>query len=252
MQINETEALDAYESRRLQLSDYLETTRPTEKHAILYKVCSGRGTADFSIFESNLKAVINKDGESDFQFQPLIRILYLQLNESLEKEAIKELQNKIIHAFEEFPFWPIPGIRNMDKICFWSENHLFMTLSGAYLYYQYLNLHDHQPRHDWEYQHIECQMLEKYLIGHLHHQFQGMYETNSHVYLPYSMIALLNLYDFAMNMEIKCKAEQILDRIVYQLMLGTDLLNGIGNLTGKCYFILYYIDNILTICILYR
>jgi hypothetical protein len=58
-----------------------------------------------------------------------------------------------------------------------------------------------------------------------------VYEVNSSVYLPYTLAALFNLYDFAVDTEIKSWALQIIDRIVYHVSLCTTK-NGVSNLVA--------------------
>ncbi len=76
-------------------------------------------------------------------------------------------------------------------------------------------------------------MLLTYLRGHCHPDFNGLYEVNAPAYVHYTMGALLNWYDFSINAEIRRLAEQILDRMVYFLMLATDPSTGIFSVTGK-------------------
>jgi hypothetical protein len=81
----------------------------------------------------------------------------------------------------------------------------------------------------------ECKYLLQYLDVHLHALFgKGVYEVLSHVYLPLTLSALLNLYDFAENETLKKKAEELVDRIVYLVMLCSDPLSGIATFTGTC------------------
>jgi hypothetical protein len=172
--------------------------------------------------------------------------------------AINALNNDILKTLASFPFWPtMENAGTMNSIVFWSENHLFMTLGSAYLYHQYLDhfLEDadkgdegsstavgREPsKQDKEYHYkrrIEALLLI-YLRAHEH--FSGVYEVGSHVYLPYSLAGLLNLYDFAIDPEISKMAENIIHRLVFHLMLGTDPWKGIANLTGTC-LCNYFID----------
>lgn len=200
-----------------------------EKYAKLIHVCRA-GIVDADHWNPILKIIAEKDGDSDFNMLPLIRVLYQTPLEG-DQTAIENLKRRTIYEMSRFPFWPQEGVREMDTLVFWSENHLFMTLGAAYLYHQYRNpdLTSAQLQEKF----IECRLLMKYLDLHCHEHFKGTYEVCSHVYLPFSMAALLNIYDFAKDPDIKEKAKQVLDIIVWQLMLITDPIKGVGNLSAS-------------------
>lgn len=48
---------------------------------------------------------------------------------------------------------------------------------------------------------------------------EGVYEVLSHVYLPYTMAALFNLYDLSCDPEIRQLAKNLIDIIVHQILL---------------------------------
>eukprot|EP01039_Chlorochromonas_danica_P013213 gene13213-15257_t len=159
-----------------------------EQHA---KVLNAWNFGDFDpdYVENKLAVIRKREGDSDFVMQPIIRLLYFDYenhNDVAEENIAKwkKAHQDIVLAFEGFPFWPKAGEQNMDKIVFWSENHLFMTLSAAYLYHQYCHKkHSDHVDDSWESNYIECRLLHKYLELHLHHDFNGVFEANSHVYL---------------------------------------------------------------------
>jgi hypothetical protein len=100
--------------------------------------------------------------------------------------------------------------------CFWSENHIFMFLSSACLLYERCVS-----------QNIPCLVTEKevnllmiYLTAHV--ESQSMYETLSHVYLPYTLASLLNLYDFSSNTEIRNLSLILINNIIEQLLVCTN------------------------------
>lgn len=75
--------------------------------------------------------------------------------------------------------------------------------------------------------HLESRLLFRYLSAHCSSLFHGLYEVNSHVYLPYSISALLNLYDFAVDTNIKQFAHQMIDMAVHQVLLCTTPTNSV-------------------------
>ena len=162
--------------------------------------------------------VRNVDDKADFVLIKMIRLLYFS------DDALLEAQSQIDQALADFPFW----IRKekgggeyapIEKIIFWSENHTFMFLSSAYLYYQrskQLGL----PSLAGEREEL---LLRAYLDAHV--AFEGVYEILSCTYLPYTINSLLNLFDFA-------KAKFLLDKIISQLLLVCNV-DGICNLAAS-------------------
>jgi len=75
---------------------------------------------------------------------------------------------------------------------------------------------------------LESRLLFRYLSVHCSHHFpHGLYEVNSHVYVPYTISALLNLYDFAVDINIKQFAHQMIDMAVHQVLLCTTPANSV-------------------------
>eukprot|EP01031_Cornospumella_fuschlensis_P027992 gene27992-33803_t len=190
-----------------------------------------------SFLNSSLDKVKSCAGESDFAIISLIRLLFLdkgKFNDPAIREKIEVAQQRICSALSSFPFWPASDDKtsqNVDDIVFWSENHLFMTLGSAHLFYQYhATVHGKQSPN---YNAFVEQAFRKYLALHLHPKFGGVYEANSHVYLPYTMAALLNLYDFSKDESVRQQAEALIDLIVQRLMLTTDPLRGTATLSAS-------------------
>lgn len=226
--------LEAYEKRLNEYKNASWKEPPSNKHVALYTACAN-GVIHLEHFDNKIEAISGREGDSDFCMLPLIRVLYQDVSKWTQKEQadMKHLQNRTISALEGFPFLPKEGQQIMDEIVFWSENHLFMTLTSAYLFYQRMEMTNGVLREaDWESKYLECRLLRKYLEIHLHESFNGVYEVNSHVYLPFTLNALLNLYDFAVDSGIKNQANRLIDRIVELLALATDPSSGIINLSG--------------------
>ena len=184
-----------------------------------------------------LDKVVGKQGESDFQIINLIRLLFLGDDKFPD---IATAKTQVTKALSGFPFWPVKNKKkqpDFDKIVFWSENHLFMTLGSCYLFRQY-DLNPEAKTAAPETQAIilqelnkklETKLLKIYLRAHCLTEFNGLYEANSTVYLPYSLSGLLNLYDFSIDEEVKELAHKIIDRLIYHVMLCTTS-NGVSNL----------------------
>lgn len=228
------EYLQSYQHNLQQIQEAHES-EPANKYSIIYNAYF-KGKLLSDLLDPMLKKIRNCAGECDFAFSPLIRILYL--NQDLypipDPSSLYTWQEQIVATMLKFPYWPDGISAKMDDIVFWSENHLFMTLSASYLVHQYAIDRKYVAQGTVALEdRLESKLLRKYLQVHQHELFSGVYEVNSHVYLPYSLAALMNLYDFANDEEIKCLSKALIDKIVYHVMLSTDPRHGIANLTGK-------------------
>ncbi len=176
-----------------------------------------------------------------------------------------DLKARSIEAFKKYPFWPslpkTPKDNPMEGITFWSENHLLMHLGSAYLFYHYLKkeklaeLHANgDDRTDIDKSEFAGDvnfvgddqigidkitlLLKIYL--HLHcvdvtanNGFAYIFELNSVTYYKYTVYALMNLFDFAPDAEIRQWSKQMLDAIVKYIMIMADPTNGLHSLAGK-------------------
>jgi hypothetical protein len=256
-----SENLASYEQQLLTLENHIVLNDRSNKHAVVLQMKKNFIIMS-EIIDGYLQRINDCVGDSDFVIIVLIRILYLIKESEFPNETLRlqyrDLVQKIVKVFNDFPFWPPKQAdpqdsrkkKNIDNIIFWSENHLLMILGSSYLFTQYLWKEKHAAAASQSLEGaslasaippdltevesaIEFRLLSKYLDVHCHDLFAGVYEVNSHVYLPYSLNALWNIYDFSLNEELRQKAEKLIDIIVFQLMLGTDPSNGIGNLIGE-------------------
>lgn len=182
--------------------------------------------------------VQKREGDADFDFVILIRILYLLENDdgfensfSENYGIIREIIDNISNSFRQFPFWPREKAYlsteddfDLSKVCFWSENHIFMFLSTAHLFHQW----SRKRNQSCKVTRLEESVLRIYLQLHL--EMNGVFECNSHVYLPFTMTALLNLYDFSQDSWIRNAASSIMETITKQILLGTST-TGVASLS---------------------
>ena len=206
----------------------------------------------------------------------------LELKEMASLEQISENISSLLQAF---PYWPSskqnPAVNattsnstspdDFKHLCFWSENHILMTLGSAHLVQQLsttpaasaasappdVQAHGDLPAGaiDGETVNPVCgasgenvkaeagptppaaapltheeHLLLVYLQAHV--SFGGMYEVMSHVYIPYTVSALLNLIDFSSNALIVEAARTVCNNVVKLLLLGTTDA-GVANLTAN-------------------
>lgn len=202
------------------------------KHSILTKARSG--SINISRFQEHCSIVRRHGHKSDFSIIILIRFLYFPLENS---EEVLTSREEIEFVLKDFSFWTgnieIDNRRTaMEKTIFWSENHIFMYLSTAYLYHQYLIESSSCHASDCCVNYHDRDQLMIYLESHCHSKFSGVYEVLSCTYLPWTICALLNLYDFASDASVRDMSKIILDKIITTFCLVATK-DGICNLTAS-------------------
>mmetsp|Transcript_12265 Transcript_12265/g.19971 ORF Transcript_12265/g.19971 Transcript_12265/m.19971 type:complete len:351 (+) Transcript_12265:46-1098(+) len=182
-------------------------------------------------FNSCCETLRNHRNNADFTLVKLIRFLYFPPN-----QHIKPYQDQLFNILMDFSFWPqrLPSsslaaedypVNKVARTCFWSENHIFMYLSSSHLFAQKCPEHRNSQKFTYE-----TTLLLIYLS--CHNKFDGYYEVNSCVYLPYTMSSLLNLYDYSENSEIRRGALKLLKRMIHVLLLVCNR-DGISTLTAS-------------------
>jgi hypothetical protein len=133
----------------------------------------------FDKFIGSLNREKSNGSINDFYVILLIRILYLLKRDN--QQMFTYVYNQSTNFFNEIKFWLTPS----EKInCYWSENHIICYLSSWYLWDQ-LNTNTND----------EClKMLKTYIASK---EKYHLFEFLSPVYNPYTLSALLNLYDFS-------------------------------------------------------
>jgi hypothetical protein len=236
--------LDAYEGR---LRQYAVDMRAHYRNKHCFVISALAGLVNNEVLETNYRRCASKDGDADFCMTGLIRLMYLSERtsdldshrSSHDRAECGRAVARAERALTEFDaFWPHTGKSFPDTIVFWSENHILMLLSSAYLFrqWQFKKVESTNPGTTLQFipinteQAMEIDLLKHYLSTRAAY---GMFEVLSHVYLPHSMAALLNLFDFADDPEIKTLASQTIDRIVQQLLLCTTD-TGVVCLSASC------------------
>ncbi|WDE05660.1 hypothetical protein SG34_001580 [Thalassomonas viridans] len=137
--------------------------------------------------------------KADFTLIKLIRIL------NLSNEYDQQITDGI--AVSGVPLWLESG--EQDYI-YWSENHMIMWLSSAWL------LDEHHNR-------ATDNLLKQRLVHFLELKNNyGFYEFLSPNYFPYTMSALLNLADFSRDETIKALATAAVKRLLTEVLWATN------------------------------
>jgi hypothetical protein len=193
----------SYDDRKKLYQDAV-LSEATSKHNFLTKAYL-LSEVDETALENCCQTVQVHGNNADFTLIKLIRFLYF------EDDHLLPHQNRIIGILSSFSFWPQKDQPSaVEKTCFWSENHIFMYLSSSHLFAQKCVEKSATSQ-------FEEHLLLIYLTAHC--QFEGVYEVNSAVYLPYTMASLLNLYDYSQIQEIREMAHFLLDKILTQTLL---------------------------------
>jgi len=139
---------------------------------------------------------LRTSGEFDFNLVQIVRMFYFTNG---------EYESKLLPAIDTIPLWLTPD----EKLrVYWSENHIIMWLSSAYLLRQ---------KYGWT---NVPEDLDKMLNQWLDLKIQyGFYEFYSSVYFPFTLSGVLNLVDFAEDPVIRNKATLVANRMLKELLL---------------------------------
>lgn len=186
------------------------------------------------VLDSYFDSVRAQEDFVDFKLCIMVRLLFFNFTD--ENDDAQRKQQKIKESLLNFPFWPpffTKGKDFQNSFGFWSENHALMFLSSAHLYAQKVTEMPIEKRNEFD---IATRLLRSYLRVHIgrdiSHPFNGFYEVLAHVYYNYTFCALLNLYDFSEDSEIKEYAKILADRLANQIALATND-QGVTTLTAS-------------------
>jgi hypothetical protein len=134
-------------------------------------------------------------GEFDFDLIEIVRVFYFTNG---------EYESQLLPGILSGPNWLTP---NELKRVYWSENHIIMWTSSAYLLEQkYGNILIPDAK----------KLVEHWLDLKINY---GFYEYFSSVYYPFTLSAVLNLVDFAEDPVIKQKAVLVANRLLKEVLM---------------------------------
>jgi hypothetical protein len=208
----------------------------------LVRMAGGRRPHEGIIFSALDFIDVRKDC-SDFVLHGIIRLLYM--SDGAHREWLMEngltlinhspLTNDLFtHAKQtilNFKYFPNePGI---DSLCTWTENHYILFTSAAYLAGQLYP--DEIFTNSGETGTQKVELNRKRILRWLDLRFRtGFSEWLSHVYYDEDLTALLSLYDFAQDNEIRHKAEMVIDLLLLDMVLNS--FKGVfGSTHGRAY-----------------
>jgi hypothetical protein len=195
------------------------------------------GTAHEGIFQAALDFIDARKDCSDFVLHGFIRLLMGREQSGGSSHPIptdrlpETLLARVKQTMLNFKYFPDePGI---DSLCTWTENHYILFTSAAYLAGQLFPDEIFSNANETGKQKVELNRTR--ILRWLDLRFQtGFSEWLSHVYYDEDLTALLALYDFAADEEIRQKAEMVIDLLLLDMALNS--FKGVfGSTHGRAY-----------------
>ncbi len=184
----------SFEDRRVQYFDSA-TANPNGNSAVIQAYLNQPVTQQYL---DDIYAVMETRSTIDFAIVQLVRVMFL--GDGLYDSQIMPNLNLV-------PYWVNYG----DTLRgYWSENHMIMWMSSDWLIHQ---------RTDRPIDATLEQRLRHYLQVKIDY---GFYEYMSSTYAPFCLSGLLNLADFAENVEIKELATQAAKRLLSEIVIPTN------------------------------
>ncbi len=148
---------------------------------------------------------------ADFDIIELIRIMC---------QSPGQYDTLILPVLNQIPFW----VNDNDTVRnYWSENHMIMWSGSEWLLHERFN----RP---------VPPTLRDRIVHYLHLKIDyGFYEFFSSVYGPYSMSGMINLADFAQDVEIKALATQATQKILSEFVMLTNSKGTYFPVAGRNY-----------------
>ncbi|MBI5353951.1 MAG: hypothetical protein HZB50_15015 [Chloroflexi bacterium] len=232
--------LPDYESRRRAFFEHiLKNPTPANTKAAWHELArlAAGGVPHEGIFHAALDFIDVRKDCSDFVLHGIVRLLYQfgdrgqQTIDRPRSTVSGQVLSRARATVLNFKYFPNePGI---DSLCTWTENHYILFTSAAYLAGQMYP--DEVFTNSGETGKQKVELNRKRILRWLDLRFHtGFSEWLSHVYYDEDLTALLALYDFAEDEEIRHKAEMILDLLVFDMALNS--FKGVfGSTHGRAY-----------------
>ncbi len=254
---------ETWENRRQAFRDNLfaRDSGPHKHSFISWALKTGQ--PDKGIVQDWLRRVNEREKDVDMYIISLVRVLYLLRAESKRDNSSLDAQKAICDSLNTFPYWPCRDFQTLenDNLCFWSENHILMTLGSAHLVRQFnatnktrASMQLPNPTNTlaagsganagtdrgsivpapYNVDPATVEMEQMLLLSYLkaHADSEMMFEVLSHVYIPYTISSLLNLIDFSENEAIREAARKWLSVALRHVLLGTTDA-GVATLTAS-------------------
>lgn len=177
------------------------------------RLALGRGPLNEDLLRASLRLLHERRDCADFALAGLLRILYRFGDSSLLSKAMRaEIENAMLG----FCYWyDQPGVRGM---CFHTENHQILfhscELLAGQLFPQAV-FRNAQKIGAWHCAHGAA-LARQWIDQRTRFGFS---EWLSNCYFEEDLLALINLYDFAGDPELRRQAGQMVDLILFEIAL---------------------------------
>lgn len=219
--------LPDYASRRRAFLDHiLRNPAPENTKAAWYEVArlAAGGKPHEGVLLASLDFIDARKDCADFVLHGILRLLYqftpygggqgMRIGQPLSVSLVSRARQTVLN-FKYFP--DEPGV---DSLCTWTENHYILFTSAAYLAGQMFPKEIFSNSGQSGKQKVESNRGR--ILRWLNLRFHtGFSEWLSHVYYDEDLAALLALYDFAADEEIRSKAEMVLDLLLLDMALNS-------------------------------
>lgn len=209
----------SYEARR---RAYLEAEAAAERPVgggrsevfnQLARLALGHGPLREDLLRASLELINARRDCADFALAGVLRLLYLYRNSPL---LAPDLLAELERAALDFCYWyDQPGVRGM---CFHTENHQILFHSCELLAGQLFRdvaLTNSGRSGAWHSEHA-AELTRRWIDQRARFGFS---EWLSNCYFEEDLLALLNLYDFAQDAEIRRRAGMLVDTVLLEMAL---------------------------------
>jgi len=219
--------LPDYGSRRRAFLDHiLRNPAPENTKAGWYELArlAAGGKPHEGVLLAALDFINARKDCADFVLHGILRLLYqftpygggqgMRIGQPLSTSLVSRMRKTVL----DFKYFPDePGI---DSLCTWTENHYILFTSAACLAGQMFP--NEVFSNDGRTGKQKVELNRPRILRWLDLRFRsGFSEWLSHVYYDEDLAALLALYDFAADGEIREKAEMALDLLLLDMALNS-------------------------------
>jgi hypothetical protein len=233
-------AESTFDQRRAEyIAHILKNPAPRNTKPVWYELVrmAGGGRAHEGILHSALDFIDARKDCSDFVLHGILRMLY-QFSSPLpqgEGLGVRAISDEILYRAKQttLNFKYFPNEPGLDSLCTWTENHYILFTSAAYLAGQLYP--DQVFTNSGETGKQKIELNRNRILRWLDLRFRtGFSEWLSHVYYDEDLTALLSLYDFAQDDEIRRKAEMVIDLLLLDMALNS-FKGVLGSTHGRAY-----------------
>lgn len=207
-----------YDQRKALYLEYCAAQTPGPRLGLFSQLARlelGRGPLDEASILEGIAFVDSRQDCCDFAAGGLLRILYRYSRSPL---ISRELVGKIEDCLLRFKYWwDEPGD---NKRCYWTENHQIIFHSDELLAGQLFMHKTFQNDGKKGQDHIAhaLHLIRRWI--HYRVRF-GFSEWLSNCYFEEDLMALVNLYDFARQEDVRRQAGMLIDLILFEMALHT-------------------------------